>query len=153
MRIWRLFGNERVANNKRSNTSVLLQSRYQGCATYALIWHRPKTITCSSESSRGGGIGQGPLSEDGARGLWGIGRASGGPPRTAARDAETAETPETPKARAGLYTRHGTRRNSEWSRQTEGSSKSASGKLRDGSPLGICTPFQRLMRYGVNGGE
>jgi hypothetical protein len=53
VRIWRLLGNERFANNKRSNTSVLLQSRYQGCATYALIWHRPKTITCSGESSRG----------------------------------------------------------------------------------------------------
>src|SRR5260370_1301229 len=25
----------------------------KGCATYALIWHRPKTITCSGESSRG----------------------------------------------------------------------------------------------------
>ena len=90
-------------------------------------------------------MGQGPLSEDGARGPWGIGRASGRA-TTNCSTGETAETPGTPKA--GQDYTHGMAHDEQRMEQVCFRKTSRRFAVRGSTPS-----FQRLMRYGVNGGE
>lgn len=91
-------------------------------------------------------MGQGPLSEDGARGPWGIGRASGRA-TTNCSTVETAETPGTPKA--GQDYTHGMAHDEQRMEQQVCFRKTS----RRFAVRGSTPSFQRLMRYGVNGGE